>query len=145
MPCALFRPPYRLRSFYERPPGTEVELQIVAASRPQAEAAALNELERLNAVLSRFDPHSEWRRIVVRPGETQAVSPDLRAVMELAEHWRRVSDGASLRGARVLQQDALAVLNDLHKGRNAGGAWKWLIDRSGVVLALVTGIGSCCF
>ncbi|ASN82324.1 peptidase (plasmid) [Deinococcus ficus] len=45
--------------------------------------------------------------------------------------------------ARVLQQDALAVLNDLHKGRDAGGSWKWLIDLSGAVLALVavTGIG----
>lgn len=45
--------------------------------------------------------------------------------------------------ARVLQQDALAVMNDLHKGRDAGSAWKWLIDLSGAVLALVavTGIG----
>ncbi|MFC4427576.1 PepSY-associated TM helix domain-containing protein [Deinococcus navajonensis] len=45
--------------------------------------------------------------------------------------------------ARVLQQDALAVLNDLHKGRDAGSAWKWLIDLSGAVLGLVavTGIG----
>lgn len=45
--------------------------------------------------------------------------------------------------AQVLQQGAVAVLNDLHKGRDSGGAWKWLIDLSGVILALVsiTGIG----
>ncbi|MFC4639467.1 PepSY-associated TM helix domain-containing protein [Deinococcus hohokamensis] len=45
--------------------------------------------------------------------------------------------------ARVLQQDALAVMNDLHKGRDAGSGWKWLIDLSGVVLTVValTGIG----
>ncbi|MBB5375217.1 hypothetical protein HNQ07_000661 [Deinococcus metalli] len=43
----------------------------------------------------------------------------------------------------VLQQGAVAVMNDLHRGRDTGGAWKWVIDLSGAVLALVavTGIG----
>ncbi len=43
----------------------------------------------------------------------------------------------------VLAQGGVAVLNDLHRGRDAGGAWKWLIDLSGAVLTLVavTGIG----
>ena len=40
-------------------------------------------------------------------------------------------------------QGAVAVLNDLHRGRDAGSAWSWLIDLSGGFLALVslTGIG----
>ena len=43
----------------------------------------------------------------------------------------------------VLAQGGVAVLNDLHKGRDTGGAWKWLIDLRGGVLTLVavTGIG----
>ncbi|GGL87072.1 peptidase [Deinococcus aerolatus] len=43
----------------------------------------------------------------------------------------------------VLAQGGVAVLNDLHKGRDTGRAWKWLIDVSGGILTLVavTGIG----
>ncbi|MBB5363846.1 hypothetical protein HNQ08_002953 [Deinococcus humi] len=43
----------------------------------------------------------------------------------------------------ILAQGGVAVLNDLHKGRDTGGAWSWLIDLSGIVLTLVavTGIG----
>ena len=32
----------------------------------------------------------------------------------------------------------VAVLNDLHKGRDAGAAWGWLIDASAVLLTLVS-------
>lgn len=35
-------------------------------------------------------------------------------------------------------QGAVAVMNDLHRGRDAGGAWAWVIDASGVFLALVS-------
>lgn len=40
-------------------------------------------------------------------------------------------------------EGAVAVLNDLHRGRNAGKAWAWLIDISAVMLVLVsiTGVG----
>ncbi len=43
----------------------------------------------------------------------------------------------------LVEQGSLAVMNDLHRGRDAGTAWKWVVDLSGVVLALisVTGIG----
>lgn len=43
----------------------------------------------------------------------------------------------------ILQQGGVAVLNDLHKGRDAGTGWKWVIDLSGLILTLVsvTGIG----
>lgn len=43
----------------------------------------------------------------------------------------------------ILAQGGVAVLNDLHRGRDAGGAWSWLIDVSGGILTLVavTGIG----
>lgn len=43
----------------------------------------------------------------------------------------------------VDEQGALAVLNDLHRGRDAGGAWAWAIDLSGGFLAVIalTGLG----
>lgn len=41
------------------------------------------------------------------------------------------------------QQGWVAVLNDLHRGRDAGGAWAWGIDAVGAFLAIValTGLG----
>ncbi|MGH9887768.1 MAG: PepSY-associated TM helix domain-containing protein, partial [bacterium] len=43
----------------------------------------------------------------------------------------------------VSYQGAVGVLNDLHRGRDAGAAWNWLIDVSGGFLTLVaiTGLG----
>ncbi|GIW33867.1 PepSY-associated TM helix domain-containing protein [Meiothermus sp.] len=44
---------------------------------------------------------------------------------------------------KVVAQGPVAVLNDLHRGRDAGRAWAWLIDLSGGFLLLValTGFG----
>lgn len=43
----------------------------------------------------------------------------------------------------VSYQGAVGVLNDLHRGRDAGGAWAWVIDVAGVFLVLLslTGLG----
>jgi hypothetical protein len=43
----------------------------------------------------------------------------------------------------VSYQGAVGVLNDLHRGRDAGSAWAWLIDASGVFLVFLslTGLG----
>jgi len=40
-------------------------------------------------------------------------------------------------------QGAVGVINDLHRGRDAGSAWAWLIDVSGVFLVFLslTGLG----
>ncbi len=40
-------------------------------------------------------------------------------------------------------QGAVGVINDLHRGRDAGSAWAWLIDASGVFLVFLslTGLG----
>jgi len=37
----------------------------------------------------------------------------------------------------VDQQGILAVMNDFHKGRDAGGAWAWAIDLAGGFLAFI--------
>lgn len=43
----------------------------------------------------------------------------------------------------VAGQGLLGVLNDFHRGRDAGQAWAWVVDLAGVFLALlsITGIG----
>jgi hypothetical protein len=43
----------------------------------------------------------------------------------------------------VEQQGFVGVMNDLHKGRDAPGSWKWIIDISALLLVLVsvTGLG----
>jgi uncharacterized protein len=38
-------------------------------------------------------------------------------------------------------QGALAVMNDLHKGRHASSLWKWLIDVSAVLLIVISASG----
>ncbi len=37
-----------------------------------------------------------------------------------------------------MRMGLVAILNDLHKGRDTGGAWSWVIDISSVLLALVS-------
>jgi hypothetical protein len=43
----------------------------------------------------------------------------------------------------VTRQGPIAVLNDLHRGRDAGKSWAWLVDLSGVFLVIIslTGLG----
>ncbi|WP_295817590.1 FAD:protein FMN transferase [uncultured Deinococcus sp.] len=110
MPSALsllrsLCPPAHVRHVYERLLGTEVEVQVVADSRrraDEAEGAALAEIERLTAVLNRFDPDSELRRWLARPDDRTVIGADLEAVLRLADHWRQVSGGAFHPGADAL-------------------------------------------
>lgn len=37
-----------------------------------------------------------------------------------------------------LKLGAIAIMNDLHKGRDSGNAWKWVIDASAVFLIIVS-------
>jgi uncharacterized protein len=37
-----------------------------------------------------------------------------------------------------IRMGAVAVMNDLHKGRDAGGGWSWMIDVSAVLMTLVS-------
>lgn len=38
----------------------------------------------------------------------------------------------------VEQQGFVAVMNDLHKGRDTGSAWRWIIDISAVFLVAIS-------
>ena len=43
----------------------------------------------------------------------------------------------------IVRQGVVGVMNDLHRGRDAGSAWAWVVDLSGAFLAFIaiTGIG----
>ncbi|KQR01057.1 FAD:protein FMN transferase [Deinococcus sp. Leaf326] len=102
---ALFRRSYHLHSTYERLLGTQVELQVTARGRVEAEAAeqrALAELGRLSALFNRFDPESELRRWGDRPGEPTRISPELGTVLALADSWRQLTGNAFHPGADAL-------------------------------------------
>ncbi|GGB50041.1 FAD:protein FMN transferase [Deinococcus soli (ex Cha et al. 2016)] len=104
----VLRPPHRLRSTYERLLGTEVEVQVVARTAAQAEAAeqaALTEIDRLTRIFNRFDPGSELCRWQARPGDAHVpLSLELLHVLRLADHWRALSGGAFHPGADALGQ-----------------------------------------
>ncbi len=38
----------------------------------------------------------------------------------------------------VVAQGPIAVLNDLHKGRDTGSSWRWVIDVSGIFLVVLS-------
>ncbi|WP_159094783.1 DUF2271 domain-containing protein [Stenotrophomonas sp. ESTM1D_MKCIP4_1] len=74
--------------------GTSLDLRIDAPAAQVAagERAALAEIERLDSVLSRWREDSELSRFNGSTGP-QDLSPDLRAVLGLCEHWRVRTEG----------------------------------------------------
>ncbi len=75
-----------------------------------------------------------------RADETEA-SITFKAPGYAADAFVDVADGSYR--LTVAYQGALGVLNDLHRGRDAGRAWAWLIDAVSAFLTLlsVTGLG----
>lgn len=104
--------PGEFRFGHEGVLGTSCELRIAAADAKAAavvEAATLAEIDRLAAILSSWDEHSELQRLVAAAGPVTA-SKDLLAVLDLAEHWRQASDGAfqpGVAGLALLWRDAV--------------------------------------
>ncbi len=81
--------------------GTNVEIRVDAladsADEAQqlasaAENAAVEEMVRLQAIFTVFDPDSELCRW--RAGDTDTTSPELTECLAAAEHWWRLSGGA---------------------------------------------------
>lgn len=84
-------------SDYENVLGTSLEIKVAAASAPQAakaENAALNEIDRLNKILSGYDVNSEFSRWMRAEEKPMKVSPELYEVLSLFEKWRLQSNGA---------------------------------------------------
>lgn len=82
---------------YENVLGTSAEIRVLAGSEEaadQAQAAAMDEIERLNGVLSGYTPASEFSRWVKTSGQAVAVSPELAEVLGLFDTWRGRTGGA---------------------------------------------------
>ncbi|MDO8364706.1 MAG: FAD:protein FMN transferase [Actinomycetota bacterium] len=84
--------------------GTRVTLRLRAVDEPAgaaAEAAAIGEIERLEALLSSYRPGSEWS--LWRLGEADEAGPELQALLRLAAHWHSASKGAFHPGTGTLR------------------------------------------
>jgi thiamine biosynthesis lipoprotein len=89
--------PRRHVAHYEPVLGTSLELQLVAESDEAAargERAALDEIDRLEAVFSAYRPESELSRWQATHGVDLPVSPELAGLLEQSELWRARTGGA---------------------------------------------------
>ncbi len=88
----------RLRTFQrENVLGTSFELKVAASSADaasKAEAAALREIARENAILSSWSADSEFSRWFLTRGEAVRVSPELFEVLSAFDTWRERTGGA---------------------------------------------------
>lgn len=88
--------PWRVEHF-ENVLGTSMELKLSAASDESAklaEAAALAEIHRLNAILSGYDNTSEFSRWAATSGQPVPVSLELLHVLAFWDDWRTRTKGA---------------------------------------------------
>ncbi len=84
-------------SFYENVLGTSMVIKIAANTEQnavKAEKAALAEVDRLNKILSGYDPTSEFSQWMKGDKKPIEISPDLYEVLSLFEQWRIKSNGA---------------------------------------------------
>jgi thiamine biosynthesis lipoprotein ApbE len=82
---------------YENVLGTSLEIKLRApddAAAGRAEAAALAEIDRENAILSAWQPTSEFSRWSKTRNTPVKVSPELLDVLSLFDAWRRQTGGA---------------------------------------------------
>ena len=111
--------------------GTSFDLKVVAPSYAiarRAETAALAEISRLSAVLSRYQPDSEFSQWVATSGEAIPVSTDLLAVLAGFDHWRAQTGGAI--------NAAAEAINQLWQRADRSGTVPSEADRADVALAV---------
>lgn len=85
--------------------------------------------------------HGVHGTVADRTEDDRQAALTFRAPGYSADAFINVADGSYR--LTVSYQGAIGVINDLHRGRDAGGAWGWLIDVSGLFLVLLslTGLG----
>jgi hypothetical protein len=74
-----------------------------------------------------------------RRSDDQGGSISFRGPGYAADAFFRTDDGTY--EMTIEAQGLLGVMNDLHKGRDTGGGWRWLIDASAVFLVMVSVTG----
>lgn len=97
--CSASLPPTsQLYKFnYENVLGTSLELKVNASSERianTAEQVALKEIDRLNSILSSYDPTSEFSRWQTTLNSDVKLSPELFEVLNLFDQWRVKTGGA---------------------------------------------------
>ncbi|MCO5950373.1 DUF2271 domain-containing protein [Mucilaginibacter flavidus] len=92
-------------SDYENVLGTSLQIKISAANQDvadQAEAKALNEIDRLDHILSGYNTQSEFSRWMNGSQKAAKISPELFQVLDLFDKWRKLTDGALDPSAEVI-------------------------------------------
>lgn len=83
--------------YHEHVLGTSLKIVIEAdssATADKAEALALQEIDRLDAIFSTYNAKSEFSRWQANVGKAQAISPELYDVLKQSERWQQLSGGA---------------------------------------------------
>lgn len=137
-------------SHYENVLGTSMEIKLIAASEPaadRAEAAALDEIKRLNDVLSGYDPGSEFSRWARTRNEATPVSTELMGVLKLWDSWRVRSGDALSPAAEAIgkvwklaeKTGAMPSSGELASAADAARAVQWSLDEKGGTATRLTG------
>ena len=73
--------------------------------------------------------------------DDEEASVTFKAPGYTADCFIKTKDGSFT--VTVTSQGLVGVMNDFHRGQNAGNAWAWVIDLSGIMLTIValTGLG----
>ncbi len=107
---AFVNPKKVLRTFvsnYENVLGTSLEFKFKAANQADAdlaEANALNEIDRLDHVLSAYKPTSEFNQWIKNGRQTTKISPELFEVLQQFESYKGLTNGALDASAEVVGQ-----------------------------------------
>lgn len=102
---ASLPPASKLYKFnYENVLGTSLEIKVAAHSEQiaaTAEEEALKEIDRLNSILSSYDPTSEFSRWQKTLNTNVRISPELFEVLTLFDQWKQKTGGALSASAGV--------------------------------------------
>jgi thiamine biosynthesis lipoprotein ApbE len=92
-------------SHFENVLGTSLALKVKTASEQKAsvaEAAALQEIQRLSSILSTYDANSEFSKWMRTQKTAVPVSAELMEVLQLFDQWKLRSSGALDPAAQVI-------------------------------------------
>ncbi|WP_299579719.1 DUF2271 domain-containing protein [Mucilaginibacter sp.] len=82
---------------YENVLGTSLQIKVFTSSATDAataETRAINEIDRLDKILSGYNQQSEFSKWMKAPAKPIVVSPELFAVLNLFDEWRTRTNGA---------------------------------------------------
>ena len=105
-------------SDYENVLGTSLQIKVTATTEDEASLAenqAMNEIDRLDHILSGYDKQSEFSRWMNGTTKPTVVSPELFQVLSLFDKWRNLTNGALDPSAEAISKlwKAAAQVNKL--------------------------------